>query len=179
MRRFTRFTLSLATVAFVIPFSTAQADDMQGGEVPVPPKKAAPPPPPAAPPPPAPAPQPVTAAPPPYVELARTSVAAGIGISWGEGVLSFEGTRHEFSVRGLSLLDVGASAIDGMGEVSNLERIEDFEGTYMAVEAAAAAGVGSSIARMRNEHGVVIRLASHLTGAAVTLGAQGFEIKLR
>ena len=35
--------------------------------------------------------KPVTAAPPPYLALESTRLAAGIGISWGDGTLSFEG----------------------------------------------------------------------------------------
>ena len=58
----------------------------------------------------------MASAPPPFLELSSTSLAAGIGISWGEGTLTFEGEDHAFSVRSVSLLDVGASVSDGLGE---------------------------------------------------------------
>jgi hypothetical protein len=137
--------LLVALVLFV-PFSMAQADVEKGGEVEVPAPRTEPPPPPPE--------EPVAAVPPPFLELTSTSVAVGIGISWGEGTLSFEGTSHPFSVRGLSLLDIGASVTEGLGEVYNLENLADFEGTYVAVEAAGAAGIGNSATVMRNQNGV-------------------------
>ena len=136
----------------------------------------APPPAPAAPPPPVE--QPVTAAPPPFVEFERSSLAAGIGFQWGAGELSFEGRRYGFSVQGLSVADIGASKMAGEGHVKNLERIEDFAGTYVAVEAGAAAGIGAGAIAMRNEHGVVITVASDVRGAQLTLGPQGLRISL-
>jgi hypothetical protein len=123
-------------------------------------------------------PQPVTAPPPAYVELQTRHVAAGIGFHRGAGTLSFEGRQHAFRVTGVSLLDVGVARLIGEGAVENLERLSDFEGTYVAVEAAAAAGRGVSRRVLRNEHGVVIHLASDLTGVGLTLGAQGFQVAL-
>jgi hypothetical protein len=110
--------------------------------------------------------------------MASTSLAAGIGLSWGEGVLTFEGQRHAFSVKGLSLGDVGFAKLISEGAVSNLENIADFEGTYAAVEAGAAAGLGGSVIRMRNANGVVITLTSDVEGLALALGPEGLRITL-
>lgn len=120
----------------------------------------------------------VTAAPPPYVTIESRSVAAGLGISWGDGTLLFEGRRHPFSVKGVSLGDLGTSLMNAEGRVENLERLSDFAGSYVAVEARAAAGVGAGALTMRNEHGVVITLTSRLEGVQLTLGAEGFRIAL-
>jgi hypothetical protein len=121
---------------------------------------------------------PVTAPPPPYVSLTSTSIAAGIGLSWGEGVLTFEGQRHAFSVKGLSLVDLGFAKLISEGAVSNLEALADFEGIYVAVEAGAAAGVGAAVLTMRNEHGVVIDLKSDIEGVALAFGPEGLRITL-
>ena len=48
----------------------------------------------------------VTAPPPAHVHLQTTSIAAGVGVSWGDGTLSFEGERYPFSVKGLSVGDI-------------------------------------------------------------------------
>jgi hypothetical protein len=120
----------------------------------------------------------VTAPPPPYVSLESTSVAAGIGLSWGEGVLTFEGVRHTFSVKGLSLLDVGVATIFSEGAVENLASLEDFEGNYIAIGAGAAAGVGAGVVTMRNDHGVVIRLKADAKGLALAMGPEGLRIAL-
>jgi hypothetical protein len=122
--------------------------------------------------------EPVSAPPPPFVELERNSIAAGIGFSWGGGTLSFEGRNYGFSVKGISLADLGVSKTLAMGDVHNLTDIADFEGSYVALEAGAAAGVGASALTMRNENGVVISLTSSVQGAQVKLGADGVRIQL-
>lgn len=121
---------------------------------------------------------PVTAPPPAFVELQRSSIGAGIGISWGHGTLSFEGNSYAFSVKGLSVGDIGAAKIIAEGAVENMESLSDFAGTYVAVEAGATAGKGASSLTMMNEHGVTISLASQREGLGLTLGAQGFSIAL-
>ena len=123
--------------------------------------------------------EPVTAPAPAMVSLTSRAVAVGIGLQWGEGTLSFEGRNYDFSVKGLSVGDLGASSSVALGDVSNLERIEDFAGTYMAVSAGAAAGPGRSTVTMRNEHGVVIRLDADQTGGRLTLGAEGLRVAMR
>lgn len=123
--------------------------------------------------------EPVTAPPPAYVELESRAFAAGIGARIGNGVLLVNGQEHGFKVKGVSLGDLGISSMVGEGPVANLENIEDFAGHYVAVEAAAAIGKGASALTMRNENGVVITLDSRLTGAQLTLGAQGLDIELQ
>jgi len=169
MYRFRR-SIPALLVSFVLfaPFSPALADEEMGGDVVIPAPRPAPPPE-----------EPVAAVPPPYLELTTTSVAAGIGISWGEGTLSYEGLDHAFSVRSMSLLDIGASVSEGLGEVYNLENLADFEGTYVAFEAAGAAGVGASATRMLNEHGVEISLRSELQGVELALATRGFAIRFK
>jgi ABC-type amino acid transport substrate-binding protein len=158
----------LAGLVLFVPLSLAQADVEKGEEVEIPAPRETPPPE-----------KPVAAAPPPFMELTSTSLAVGIGISWGEGTLSFEGTSHPFSVRGISLLDVGASVTEGLGEIYNLENLADFEGNYVAVEAAGAVGIGNSATVMRNEHGVEISLRSELQGVELALATQGFRIRFK
>jgi hypothetical protein len=122
--------------------------------------------------------KPVTAPPPAWVEFERTSVAAGVGINWGGGTLQFEGRDYGFSVKGVSLGDLGASKMSALGNVRHLDEISDFAGTYVAVGAGIAAGPGASAVTMRNENGVVITLRSDLQGAQLTLGAEGLRIAL-
>jgi hypothetical protein len=123
--------------------------------------------------------QPVTAAPPPFVELKSRSIAAGLGFNWGGGTLTYEGEDYPFTMKGVSLGDLGASVGDAVGDVANLERVGDFEGTYVAVEAAGAAGIGTSAVTMRNEHGVVISMRSDLQGLQLTLGAESLRVTLK
>jgi hypothetical protein len=113
--------------------------------------------------------EPVTAAPPAFVKLGSTSIA---------GTLTVEGEQHAFSVKGISLLDVGISTMNAEGAVENLENVADFAGRYVAVEAGAAMGIGASTIRMQNENGVIIALTSKRKGVQLTLGAEGVSIAL-
>lgn len=122
---------------------------------------------------------PVMAAPPAYVELQSTAIAAGIGARIGAGTLLVEGQEHPFTLKGVSLGDLGASRISAEGPVANLENVSDFAGTYVAVEAGAAAVNGASRITMRNEKGVVITLQADLKGAQLILGGQALSIELQ
>ena len=121
---------------------------------------------------------PVTAPPPPWVSIQSTSIGAGIGVSWGDGLLSFEGEQHPFSVTGLSLGDFGFAVELAEGQVQNLNALADFEGRYLVVAAGGAAGIGGSVIAMRNGHGVVINVRSEMEGVALSLGAEGLTITL-
>jgi len=156
-----RIVLAFALALVMAPFSGAQADEIGGEGFAIPMA------------------QPVSAPPPPYVELQSRQVAAGIGFSWGSGTLSYEGRNHAFDVRGVRLGDVGIARLIGEGDVENLTELAHFAGRYWAAEVGAAAGKGASRIVLRNEHGVVIRLQTDLTGVALTLGAESFQIALR
>jgi len=120
----------------------------------------------------------VSAPPPAFVELQSTAIAAGIGARIGDGSLFVDGQEHPFTVRGISLGDLGISVVAGKGPVDGLENVSDFGGTYMAVEAGIAAGKGVSALTMRNQHGVTITLESDVQGAQLTLGGQALTLEL-
>lgn len=113
------------------------------------------------------------------VRISSKTVAVGVGVSWGDGTLTYRGASHTFSVDGLSVVDLGISNITSTGEVFNLNNLADFSGNYAAGEAGAAIGGGPSDTIMKNEHGVVIRLHGTQQGARLTLAAQGVKLQLR
>jgi len=157
-----------------IAFGTVQADEpVDKEEVVVPPPR-----PRAAPAVVTPVEEPVSAAPRPFVSFESNSVGLGVGVQWGEGNLQFEGRNHGFSVKGVSVGDVGASHSVAFGEVHNLNDISDFAGNYVAVEAGAAAGSGKSALAMRNSKGVVITVTSDEEGGRLQLGPQGLRIAI-
>ena len=164
-----RITAIACALTFV-PLAAALADEPGAGDVIMIEKERA-----VAPP----AEEPVSAPPPPFVELESTAIAAGIGARFGEGTLLVAGQEHPFTVKGLTLGDLGVSRISASGGVENLGDISDFEGRYVALEAGAAAGVGASTLTMRNEKGVVIKLDSDVKGVQLTLGAEGLSVELR
>jgi hypothetical protein len=112
------------------------------------------------------------------VSIETRAVAIGVGVSWGDGVLSFHGEEHKFKVRGLSVLDVGVASASAAGEVYHLENAADFAGTFMAAEAGAAVGGGAGSQVMKNQNGVVMKLTSTKAGAQLKLAAEGIKVEM-
>ena len=113
------------------------------------------------------------------VELSGGAVAAGIGYVWGHGTLNFGENHHRFKLKGISVVDIGVANISATGEVYNLTTLSDFNGNYVAAAAGATVGGGVSVAYLKNEHGVVIKLHSTTAGLRFNLSADGVHITLR
>jgi hypothetical protein len=112
------------------------------------------------------------------VDFSGGAVAAGIGYSWGSGVLHFQGKDYPFTVGGLSVVDVGASSVTGSGEVFNLNNVADFAGNYAAAGAGATIAGGGSVAVLENQNGVVVHFHSTTQGLRLHLSGAGVSIKL-
>jgi len=130
---------------------------------------------------------PTSSAPPPGTSMAdigtisieSRSIAVGIGVSWGDGVLQYRGNSNAFSVDGLSVLDLGVSKVTATGTVKNLKRLEDFNGTYVAAGAGAVVGGGAGTAVLRNQNGVEIALTATGQGVRFALAGSGVNVKLK
>jgi hypothetical protein len=107
------------------------------------------------------------------------AVAVGVGVSWGDGTLTYRGKKHKFSVEGLSVIDLGVSKVSAKGVVSELKKVEDFAGTYTAAEAGAAAGGGAGVASLINQNGVKMKLEATAQGVRLTAAAAGVTVKLK
>jgi len=113
------------------------------------------------------------------LSISTTSVAVGIGVNWGSGVLTTRGKRYQFDLQGLEIGGVGVSKVQAKGQVYHLSKVADFSGTYAAVGADAAVGYGAGVLTMRNQHGVVINLQAVQQGVKLTAGGQGVTIELK
>ena len=113
------------------------------------------------------------------VTIESKSVALGVGVSWGDGKLRYKGKTYSFSVKGLSIVDLGVSKVSAKGKVFHLDKAEDFSGTYAAAQAGAAVGGGMSAVALKNQNGVVMELTSTQTGVKLTLAGEGIEVKLK
>jgi len=113
------------------------------------------------------------------VSIESKSIAAGVGVTWGEGKLSFKGKDYPFSIDGLTVVDFGISKASATGDVYNLTDVAKFAGTYVAAEAGftLAGGVGGMV--LRNQDGVVMHIRSVSKGAKLQLGTSGLTIKLK
>jgi hypothetical protein len=110
--------------------------------------------------------------------LSDGSVAAGIGFTWGKGTLAYAGKTYPVKVEGLSVGEVGVTRATAKGTVSNLTKLDDFSGNYVAVGGGATAAGGVGVAVMKNQNGVVIELQSTTQGASLKLGAEGLRLTL-
>lgn len=113
------------------------------------------------------------------VTIESKSVALGIGVSWGDGKLRYKGKTYGFSVKGLSVVDLGVAKVSARGKVYHLNKLGDFAGTFAAAQAGAAVGGGMSAVALRNQNGVVMELTSTQTGVKFTLAGEGIEVKLK
>ena len=113
------------------------------------------------------------------VKISGGSVAAGIGFSWGSGVLTYQGKEYPFSVSGLSVADVGISQAEASGEVSHLKKLADFNGNYTGVSAGATVAGGGGGTVLQNQNGVVLKLTGTTQGLKFKLGVDGVKITLK
>ena len=112
------------------------------------------------------------------VKLSEGSVAAGIGWSWGKGVLTYKGKTYPFKVEGLTVGAVGVTKAEATGNVFALKKLEDFNGVYAAAEAGATAVKGAGVTALKNKQGVMIELKSATKGADLKLAVEGLKLAL-
>jgi hypothetical protein len=107
------------------------------------------------------------------------------GVTWGKGTLILnDGTQHGFEVSGLGVTGTREAivSVQAVGEVFNLRKLPDFEGTYKVTDRQVMAGRGSDQVSMINDHGVMVSLSlsSPATTRDVTLtpSPTGIGVKL-
>jgi len=116
------------------------------------------------------------------VKITRRSVAEGVGLSWGDGVLTYKGKEYVFSFKASGLLREvapGITAAELSGQVFNLKNLEDFNGNYKIVKASGSVGGGGKLATIQNQNGVVVNVVATTGGHKFTLGAEGMTIELK
>jgi hypothetical protein len=115
------------------------------------------------------------------VKLTRRSAAPAVGLSWGDGVLTYKGRDYVFSFQASGLLrdvEEGVSAAEFSGQVFNLKNPDDFNGDYKIVEPAEFVGGGGTHATIKNQNGVVVNVV--VTGGhKFALGPDGLTIQLK
>ncbi|MDJ0847360.1 MAG: hypothetical protein QNK04_03160 [Myxococcota bacterium] len=111
------------------------------------------------------------------VTIEATSVSAGVGMSWGRGILTYRNENHPFRTRGFSLVGVGGASLRAEGTVFNLEKIEDFAGTWAEVSGSAVIGPRSSGAITLGNGNVLMTLSAKQKGAKLAAGGGAITIR--
>jgi hypothetical protein len=120
-----------------------------------------------------------------FAGTVATPPGGGSGVTWGKGTLILhDGSQHAFEVSGLGVTGTREAvvSVQAVGEVFNLKKVSDFEGTYKASERAVRTGRSPGQASFTNEHGVLVSLSlsSPATTGDVTLtpSPTGISVKL-
>ena len=113
------------------------------------------------------------------VDLTAGSFALGVGFVWGNGTLKYQGAESTFKFSGVSVIDVGGAHIKASADVYHLQNLQDFNGHYTIASAGVTVAGGGSVAVLRNEHGVVIKLHATSAGLRFNLASEGVNIKLK
>jgi hypothetical protein len=116
-----------------------------------------------------------------YVWFSGGAIAVGIGYTWGHGTLYYskDQQQYKFKLSGVSVADVGGAGITAEGEVYNLSNPAELAGSYSAVTAGLTVIEGGSVAYLKNDKGVVIKLHSQTGGLRFNLSASGVRITLQ
>jgi hypothetical protein len=112
------------------------------------------------------------------IEFSGGSAALGIGFTWGSGDVKYKGKTYKIKIDGLSAGEIGGASVKASGEVYNLKKIEDIEGTFLSGAAGGTLVGGGTKAAMKNDKDVEIKLETKTKGANLKLAAEGVKIKL-
>lgn len=103
-----------------------------------------------------------------------------VGGSGGKGTLKLAGKNYPLDIGGVSLgATIGVSKAELIGEVLNIKKPSDIEGTYSAVQAGVAVAGGAKVAELKNSKGVVMKVKGKQAGLELALDLSGMEVKLK
>lgn len=113
------------------------------------------------------------------VKISELQVMVILGGDHGHGTLDFGGGMHAFSASGLKLGGIGVHKKDMTGEVYRLNKLDDFNGVYFLAEAGLTVAKGVGGVWLKNHKGVTMHLKSATEGLALSIGVEGFKVKLQ
>lgn len=103
-----------------------------------------------------------------------------VGVSGGNGTLTYEGKDYPLSIGGISLgATIGVSKAEFVGDVFNLSAPEDIEGVYSGAKAGIAIAGGAKTAILKNSKGVELKVSGEQIGVELTLDLNGMDIRLK
>jgi hypothetical protein len=116
------------------------------------------------------------------VKITSRMVAPAVGLSWGDGVLTYRGQDYPFTFQATGLfrdVDAAMTAAELSGQVFNLKNPADFGGNYQKAETESSESGATSRATLKNQNGVVVNLVSTIEGRQFNLSREGLNIELK
>jgi hypothetical protein len=104
------------------------------------------------------------------------TAALGVGFAWGASSVEFQNKTYPVRADGFVLGAIGTAAVEGVGKVFNLTKIEDLNGDYTALVSAGAFGHGTGSLVMRNEKGVRIVMEASAAGLQLGIGPRAITL---
>ena len=112
------------------------------------------------------------------IVIDETQVMVLIGGSIGGGTLLLGDDSYSFKTGGLKLGGVGVQKVHITGDVYHLEKLKDFPGNYVELEASAAIIKGKGGLWLKNKKGVTLNLKSNNEGLMLSLSAGSLQISM-
>ncbi len=114
------------------------------------------------------------------IELSAVQAAYIGSASGGSGTLYFGGRSYPFTIEGAGIGGIGASTIEGYGEVYKLTSPALFPGAYAEARYGFAIGNRSGgDLWLQNESGVIIHIKAKREGLMLSLGGDAMVISFR
>jgi len=112
------------------------------------------------------------------ISMEVVSTTVGVGPTWGQAVLTFQGKTHLFKVRGFKMLSVGREKLSVDGDVYKLANLSDLTGTYRKVPTAGLTFIANpSDMVLQNDKGVTINVMGKQKGISLDLAQEGLTIE--
>jgi len=112
------------------------------------------------------------------IVIDETQVMILLGGSMGGGTLLLGDDSYSFKTGGLKLGGVGVQKVHITGDVYHLEKVKDFPGNYVELEASAAVIKGKGGLWLKNKKGVTLNLKSNNVGLMLSLSAGSLQISM-
>ena len=103
-----------------------------------------------------------------------------VGVRWGSGTLTLnDGRAFQFRMKGMKTLEVAVAKMQYSGTVYNLNRVEDFAGTYIGLGSGFALVKGLGAASFGNGKCVIVNTKAKASGVRLTspLGPGGVQVE--
>ena len=113
------------------------------------------------------------------LRLSGGAVAAGVGINWSKGTLTYKGKTYPVTVRGLDLGKVGITKVTATGQVFGMKSLADFDGTYTTAGTDLTLAGGHSGVTLKNQNDVKVVVSATSKGIDLTVGGSGVTMKIK
>jgi len=101
-----------------------------------------------------------------------------VGFSGAGGVLTYQGYRYHFSDAGMNIADMGIQWGSTSADVYGLNKVEDFSGNYIGLDAGLAVAAGGAAAIAQNQQGVSVHFLTTSWGIRAALGAGALNMTI-